>query len=139
VAIRRLYEGYNDSIDCGDADSWAIASCEDGVFERPTDTYSGRDELASFVRKREARTFAQPVTDLRHWNSGIRLNTEGDRLVGEFRLLVSARDREPGSPLIMTIDEYTDVVAWDGKRWRSAHRTLRRDQFVETQGSQGIE
>ncbi|GAA1786536.1 hypothetical protein GCM10009712_37400 [Pseudarthrobacter sulfonivorans] len=125
LAIRRLYEGYNDFIDRGDAESWAMVWCEDGVFEHPARTYKGREELASFVRQRAAGAAAQPVTGLRHWNSDIRLSSEGDRVVGECALLVSARDRESGSPSVMTTGMYSDVVAWDGHRWRFVRRTLR--------------
>lgn len=127
VAILGLYENYNRFIDRGEAESWASTWSQNGVFEHPSRTYEGHDELAAFVRHRAAALRELSVTDHQHWNSGIQLTTCGSHVSGVCRLLVSAHDRESGAMLVATTGSYSDVVVRVGSEWKFARRSLTVD------------
>ncbi|RZL85334.1 MAG: nuclear transport factor 2 family protein [Rhodococcus sp. (in: high G+C Gram-positive bacteria)] len=127
AAIFRLYQQYNHTIDRGDAESWASMWAEDGVFEHPARTYRGHEELTAFVRTRAAASRSQPMTDQQHWNSDIRFAKDEKQVAGRCRLLVSARDRESGTAVVVTTGSYSDVVTRVQDRWRFARRSLTVD------------
>ncbi|MFC9839521.1 nuclear transport factor 2 family protein [Rhodococcus sp. NPDC127530] len=124
AAIVRLYQEYNHSIDRGDAELWASTWSENGVFEHPTRTYRGHDELAAFVRNRTAASRSHPVTDQQHWNADLRLVSDGTHVAGSCRLLVSARDRESGTAVVVTTGSYSDIVTRVQDRWIFVQRSL---------------
>ncbi len=123
--ILALYEQYNHAIDAADASAWAATYTEDGVFDSPRATVSGRAALEQYVRAREASPAAQAVRPERHWNADIRIVGEGTQASGSCLLLLSGIQVETGKTVVITSGSYTDALVKTASGWRFVRRTVR--------------
>lgn len=108
--IRELLQRYCDTIDGGDAEGWAGTFTEDGVFDRPGQTYRGRKALTEF---------AAGVRGRRHEVVDATVDVRGDSATALVLAIVHREGEGPGH------GTYEDQLVRTAAGWRFAHRTFR--------------
>lgn len=125
--ILSLYATYNRTIDAGQSDAWIDTFTVNGVFEHPSKTMAGREQLAAFIHPRSAALASHPVVGQRHWNAEIKLSGDGQRATGTGLVMVAGVDRATGKALVLVSGAYEDSLIKDGAQWRFERRKLRFD------------
>jgi hypothetical protein len=121
LEILDLMGRYNFAIDFGQAQDWADCFTDDGVFESPLSTASGRAELVAFA---EAGASAKGV---RHWVNNAVLAGDGAQASADVYLNLFQLAEE-GAPRTLVAGRYADTLAKVGGAWKFRRRTVTFDE-----------
>ncbi|MFN0089338.1 MAG: nuclear transport factor 2 family protein [Acidimicrobiales bacterium] len=121
--IHELVARYNKAIDTGDADGWAATFTADGVFDGIAGVFTGREELAGFVKTYASDPQYADWAASQHWTTNLVIDGDG----GEARLFAHVKmvKPEPDGGRIILVGWYEDELRKVDGRWLFAKRVVR--------------
>ena len=103
-------------------DEYANCFTEDGIFEMPTETRRGRDDIRAGSKER--RTDSGPEVQTRHLVGSISIDFDGDDdATAESNFLFGGPGPD-GKAAVLLIGHYTDWFRRTPDGWKFAHRKI---------------
>jgi hypothetical protein len=118
IEIQQLYARYNNAIDTGDAEGYAVTFTPDGVFN----TSKGHDALVEFIHNWHDKMGG---ADRRHWNTNLTITPTAEGASGSVYLLLVNVGVRP--PVIFAAAMYDDQLVKTPQGWRFKHRITKNE------------
>lgn len=105
-----------------EVDEYAACFTEDGVFEMPTETRRGRDDIRAGSKER--RTESGPEVQTRHLVGSISIDFDGEDTARAESNFLFGGPGPDGKPTVLLLGHYTDQFRRTPDGWKFAHRKI---------------